>query len=507
MTDQNYNPAVNPNDPNTNNENLDIFGGSDDIFENNDLLQPIKETLEWEIDLSKNQTPEQNSDSNMDNFSDPDPSSWETNNYTQNDYETKKDDELSDENKDNNDNFDNFTPIQEISTQTEDQNDENLDKEDSFPLQNNSFEQDKDENIPTLQTDPADNYQVDQSWLDSNWNGSSNDNTETTVDFLDDDSVIVDAQPVAQNISESQEKEDNIIEDQEFDKIENIDTIEETLPESTQDIAENTQEDVADEVEEIEEIAEDVQEDVQEDYQDDDQDDIQEDVSEKILEKTPTVEDIKQEEDQADEEDEESEKETTGESQEWDEEDEEEDVEEEEQESDEEDIDSEIQAEKEEGTQRETKIEVDDDKSDLQKRFYELLREVNSVCELVEKDPANDWFDLVWWNDDRQKTIYKIFAEEDLIHIERTETNKQDESTVEHSLDFDLPEKSLLVYIDDDLLYDESRDLVENQNKKLQVMEKLNKFIFLVTEEYKKIEKQKKDKNKENEMKWIFRNF
>jgi hypothetical protein len=51
------------------------------------------------------------------------------------------------------------------------------------------------------------------------------------------------------------------------------------------------------------------------------------------------------------------------------------------------------------------------------------------------------------------------------------------------------------------LLYDEVTDLQENENKKMQVMEKLNKFIFLISEEIKKLEKEKGKKEKRNIMK------
>jgi len=51
------------------------------------------------------------------------------------------------------------------------------------------------------------------------------------------------------------------------------------------------------------------------------------------------------------------------------------------------------------------------------------------------------------------------------------------------------------------LLYDEVEDLVNDQPKKLQTLEKLNKFIFLITEEYKKVEKQKKEKEQKNKIK------
>jgi len=151
-------------------------------------------------------------------------------------------------------------------------------------------------------------------------------------------------------------------------------------------------------------------------------------------------------------------------------------------------------------------VEIDDDKSDLQKKFYELIRETKNVHELVNKD-LSEWFDLLWWNDDRKKIMYKIFVWDNFVNIDRIETLKDDESEETNTLSFVLKDTSLKVNVDDELLYDEVEDLLENPGKKMQVSEKLNKFIFLVTEEYKKIEKQKKEKEKKNQIKWIFRNF
>ena len=57
------------------------------------------------------------------------------------------------------------------------------------------------------------------------------------------------------------------------------------------------------------------------------------------------------------------------------------------------------------------------------------------------------------------------------------------------------------------MLYDEINDLQDDDNKAKQVVEKLNKFIFLITEEYKKISKDKKAKEKDNIKKTTFREF
>jgi hypothetical protein len=97
--------------------------------------------------------------------------------------------------------------------------------------------------------------------------------------------------------------------------------------------------------------------------------------------------------------------------------------------------------------------------------------------------------------------MYKLFPNGNKILIEKTELNKETETTETHSLIFDLPDDSLQILIDDELLYDEYADLQNDTNKKMQVSEKLNKFIFLVTQEYKKIAKEKKEKEKTNELK------
>ncbi len=155
----------------------------------------------------------------------------------------------------------------------------------------------------------------------------------------------------------------------------------------------------------------------------------------------------------------------------------------------------------------EEKIEINPLKTDLQNKFDELIRNTKAVYGLLDKK-ADEWFDLIWWNDDRIKTTYKIsMMEDNHVEIQKEEFNKVDETNLTHTLDFILNKESLSVNVDDELLYDEVNDLQENPNKKMQVMEKLNKFIFLVSEEYKKVEKEKWEKEKRNKMKWVFRNF
>ena len=70
---------------------------------------------------------------------------------------------------------------------------------------------------------------------------------------------------------------------------------------------------------------------------------------------------------------------------------------------------------------------------------------------------------------------------------------------------------SLEVMVNDSLLFDEIQDFTEDQKKKLQVVDKLNKFIFLTSEELRKLEKEIKEKEEgereRKKLQEIFRNF
>lgn len=65
--------------------------------------------------------------------------------------------------------------------------------------------------------------------------------------------------------------------------------------------------------------------------------------------------------------------------------------------------------------------------------------------------------------------------------------------------------------INDTLLFDEVEDFTEDQKKKLQVVDKINKFAFLVSEELRKIDKEIKEKEEtereRKKLQEIFRNF
>ena len=156
--------------------------------------------------------------------------------------------------------------------------------------------------------------------------------------------------------------------------------------------------------------------------------------------------------------------------------------------------------------EKEEIFEPDENKSTLQNKFLELKFETEKIFRLVNKD-FSKWFDLLGGNDDMKKITYKIFVDEDTISIDKVELNKADNSTQTHNLEFGIEDNSLWVYVDSEFLYDEVDDLQNDKNKAMQVADKLNKFIFLVTDEYKKIEREKRVKERNNQLKWTFRNF
>lgn len=147
-----------------------------------------------------------------------------------------------------------------------------------------------------------------------------------------------------------------------------------------------------------------------------------------------------------------------------------------------------------------------DDKTHIQNKFLELKFETEKIFQLVKKD-YNVWFDILWANDDRQKIMYKLFAQENAIDIQKNILDKSDNSQISHILRFESDDTTVKIYIDNELLYNEITDLQNDDNKSKQVIEKLNKFIFLISEEYKKINKDKKAKEHENIKKATFREF
>ena len=481
MTDQNQNPNPTTINPNNDEQNVDIFGGSDDIFENSDILEPIKDTFEAKPEFEENNdvsyVPENNVEDssfeteenapveNVDIFENPTKKQY---NYepVRDSYDTiKNSDEIPEMTRDlnedpveveeNSDFLESDTiPGFENKEQIEEPQEDILeDMPEIEPIEDtNNIEE-------TLQKKEENNFDI----LENDEPDFEHSPEIDALDHLDDINIdeINDVEYVEEPIESPVKSEEEIEPINEIAKIpEVVEPIEELNPvEETKN--EEVEKVVEDELEPIEELTP-----------------IEEEKVEEKIEEVSPIEETMEEEIEEDVKNElEPEKEK-----------------------------SEIEKEKEKWIQRETSVEVDENKSDLQKKFYELIRETKNVHELVKKD-LSEWFDVLGGNDDRQKTTYKIFVWDEFANIEKTELTKASDNKEIHSLTFELNNDSLKINIGNEILYDELEDLSDNPNKKMQVSEKLNKFIFLVTEEYKKIEKDKKQKEKRNMIKWIFRNF
>jgi len=156
--------------------------------------------------------------------------------------------------------------------------------------------------------------------------------------------------------------------------------------------------------------------------------------------------------------------------------------------------------------------------TDVQKKFGELFFTTKKIYEL--KDTlwigGEETFDILWADNDKIFISYKFLLDETddpTIFITKIEQDKETEEETVNELRFTFNEEtsSLEVMVNDSLLFDEIQDFTEDQKKKLQVVDKLNKFIFLASEELRKLEKEIKEKE-ENErerkkLQEIFRNF
>ncbi|MEI6774711.1 MAG: hypothetical protein WCL18_08255 [bacterium] len=100
-----------------------------------------------------------------------------------------------------------------------------------------------------------------------------------------------------------------------------------------------------------------------------------------------------------------------------------------------------------------------------------------------------------------------------MVFITKTEQDKETEEEIVNELRFTFNQEalSLEVVINDTLLFDEIADFTEDQKKKMQVIDKLNKFTFLASEELRKIEKEIKEheeaEKERRKLQEIFRNF
>jgi len=466
MTDQNQNP--NTANQNLNNESFDIFGGDNDIFENSAVLEPIKDVLdieEWD-ELLEMENKTLSTDEQKWSIED------ENTEASNEDYEYQE--VIPEEPKEE-------QVIEKNPNDFSSSNDKIYDLDQNWNKEQETLKEDFENEV----VDPFENIEEEkENVLDLDDNALK---TEATAEITEGGDLEPDFEnsPEIDALDEIDYLNEDKIPNFENEIVDPFENIEEEK-EDVLDLDDNTLEvETTPEVDELEDLESGELENIEEEG-----DDIEEyknieegSVEEKDIEKN--IEDVANEEEIEYITDEEGIEE-------------EEDIEEE----NVEDENVEIQ----EAHERETQVEIDKDATDLQKKFYELVRETKSVHELVDKD-LSEWFDVLWWNDDRKKTMYKVFVWDNFASIDRTETFKTEEKEEINTLTFILENKSLQTRINDELLYDELEDLIEDQSKRSQVLEKINKFIFLITEEYKKIEKQKKEKEKKSIIKWIFRNF
>ena len=155
--------------------------------------------------------------------------------------------------------------------------------------------------------------------------------------------------------------------------------------------------------------------------------------------------------------------------------------------------------------------------TDVQKKFGELFSMTKKIYETKQKLwNTEETFDILGANNDKIFISYRFLIDETkdpMLFITKIEQTKDTEEETINELRFAFNQEtsSLEVVVNEVTLFDEISDFAEDQKKKMQVMDKLNKFIFLTSEELRKLEKQIKEKEEEEKerrkLQEIFRNF
>ena len=150
--------------------------------------------------------------------------------------------------------------------------------------------------------------------------------------------------------------------------------------------------------------------------------------------------------------------------------------------------------------------------SDIQEKFNNLLDNISQLNDILK---IKNWevLEIVWANSDKNNILYQFWLNDQKeVHVKRIETDKGNNETIFNELKLGLnPESNLFeIFLDDVLLFEES-DLLDDNKKKSQVMEKVNKLIFLTESKLKDAQKELKAKKEEEEerkrLQDIFRNF
>ncbi len=180
-------------------------------------------------------------------------------------------------------------------------------------------------------------------------------------------------------------------------------------------------------------------------------------------------------------------------------------------------IPDEVEEEQERTMTDEEKIEIEPEKeeSDLMKKFLELVNKTKELYNLANMEET-EYVELIWWDTGKSEVIYNLRLikedeESDSILISKIETEKESWEQEQNNLQLKNSYWSLEIILDEQVLYDEIEDLQDDQNKKMQVIDKINKFIFLVSEELKVYERDRKEKERmeqeRRKLRDIFRNF
>lgn len=155
--------------------------------------------------------------------------------------------------------------------------------------------------------------------------------------------------------------------------------------------------------------------------------------------------------------------------------------------------------------------------TDVQKKFGELFFTTKRIYDLKDKvGISEETFDVLGADNDKIFISYRFLLDDTsdpMVVITKIEQNKDTQEETENELRFTFNQESLSleVMVNDIVLFDEIQDFTEDAKKKMQVSEKLNKFIFLASEEQRKMEKEIQAKEEEEREKRklqdIFRNF
>lgn len=157
--------------------------------------------------------------------------------------------------------------------------------------------------------------------------------------------------------------------------------------------------------------------------------------------------------------------------------------------------------------------------SDLMKKYEELFAMGKRILKLENKISKEEKsvFEILGNNTEKSMITYEIFPLRDeheraTLTLIKTEKDFVRNEESQHTLTFSSQEteKNLLITVDNQLLYEEEKDL-QDPVKAMQVSDKINKFSFLFEQRLKELEEEwekiKAEKERIKPFRDIFRNF